>query len=793
MTKRIWLEKDGIQIALDDKFPVTWRYMAGGKPSDQPLMVSSLVDNQLLKAGCLLDNNGPWSLNFDSEHRVNEIYFTRRSTSIGRDGAVWHMTDVRSFLRGVLVDCSFNRMRQINDFDRPNQASIGQQVALFNQVPKRQFMPNFCRTGSDPLNANFVKKSLEISEVDYEPWTALSALIYFLRDDGYIADYGTVLANNGREFKFVGGKPIVDSRVRERKILIPPGYNTRGSWQQAIDELSRMARVMVYPNENGQFVVASTEPTNDFVLSPGYSGYSGSDGTPTLVHSDPSVPRVFRLHIPEWLEIRWDYDERYVDRATGGPTSIAAPAFPFVPLNYNPQPITTKAILDYPGFLLLNVAKAPQDTARYKKGMWAEFFTLLGDWSQDVTNFIIKPIKGGQAPQEYFNPAMLRYGWMTPSLVQLWLRDRTLTQLRSLVLEARVATAYNYYRRYFKIPDFWMDYLKDFRPITSDVFSTTARTRQPSPFWIDYHAWDTAFARVKANNQNSGTLSAPQAGYGHFRNLPLDNFKQGLLSQQDAFKRTLPALSSVPFANWTPAPGEVIVNDTDMGVLHYMFNPDLGNNTVEYGPGLGYISSPTLGRVSDIPAIAQLRTSDRQQGGVDSLGKFTAFPDFRFSTILSCLWLQPNNPQRFFTITKDGRRFIPNANGPIHDHVYTAFEAFRRYEEGKVYATPDPTNGVNIVHGGEVANLKLLEEVAEGEAHNYYWDFYPLVLGYFTASGWTQQLPVGQFRMTEITSSGGFTETGVLGTPDSPRPSVWEFLSPSTRELLAKIPEGTLK
>lgn len=785
MQKRVFLRKDDLIIDLDDMSPVTWIFRSGGHPSDQQLTVSSEVDTKLLGARADGVGYGPWSLHFDNDEQIDHIYFIRRSKIHGRDRVVWTMTDIRHILRGLRVDVFFNRMRSINDFDRPDPATLGPEVAFFTQTPKTAFIPAYCRKAKE---FQFYTQG-PLDPESFEPWTALGALNWALRDDGIFSHMGSIPGfTPGSIFSFVGSEPRISSAVRDRKVLLPHDYNPMSLWGDAIDELCRMARVLVFPDSRGQLTVVPSDPSTQFVTSnEAYGFYHGSGGPPSVMTSANLAPRITRVHFPEWLEMRWDYDETYVQKAATGLNTIDV--WPDKPANYAAGPLTNQQILDYPGFLLTNVVHAPQDTENFKKGQWSEFFHILSDWAADEENYRIRNRYGTNA-FDVFNPSIVRSAVATEALSGILCRDKEVQDFRSLVLEARTRSIYEYYRRYFKIPDFWLDYVREFRAITGDIFSTTSRTRQPSPLWMDYYSWDTSFQRQLLDRNANNLLNPSGRGEGFVRNLPLDDYREGWIDENDVRLDRLRPLPQVPFIDWTPAPGTITVASNEMGVLTYTLNPDLGNNSTEYCPGTLYMQAldgdpPATG------AMARIRSFDRSSERTDAAGRFMTAPQFRFATILSCLWLHPNNQKRYYTVTRQGSDYIRGANGPQLDIKYAGFDAFRRYEDGKVSASFDGDGKLEIQHTGDIAYKSLIEEIAETEAQKTYWNYLPTVLGQFVAAGWSGQNPYGQFHETAITTQGGLTETVIHGTAGNPKPSIWEFLSPTNRAIFGKLPEGT--
>lgn len=779
-------------IFLDGAGEMRWDFIHGGETHRGTLVVSSSVDEQLIAAGALAPDTGPWELALaGTDKRVRFLWLTDRRGAIGPDKIEWTLVDRRFALEGWLVDVEVNRMRQVDDFDRPDPSPISPEVSLFAQVNRRQLVPAFCRNSTDPLTSRFYDPILSpVNEEQHQPWTALSFLIWLLRDDGYLAEH-PIVDLNGQPFQFVGGGPLVDRRVRERKIILTPGFNPRSSFAEAINTLCRLARVLVYVNRDGRFVITTSDPLDHWIFSADYGNYEKSNrGIATRYDFRRSAPRISRVHFPEWLEIRWQYDELEMERMLG----IQTQTFPQRSVLPAPNTLTARNLLSAPkggkagqSFWLMNVMKVPQDTSRHLKGQWGEYFNVLYDWQQD--NAIFAGLTGlrGDVTQ-VFCPEVVRALIKSPGLANYWIRDQNRLEYRDPILEARVSTVYSYYRRYFQIPEFWMDYIRNIKVETAEVFSTTTRSRQPPPLWVDYHSWDSTVNRVRGARPQAPTPHGAERGEGFLRNFPVDDQDSGWFTRANATNRDyMKRVSEFNLDDMTPAPGMVKLVDRDLGVISYDLIPDLEGVTVERAPGLTYIDDTYGGPEAGMRF--RLRTADRLTGGQNLYGILALAPHFRFATILRCLWLNPNSPQRFYTLTADGNGYIPGAAGPVHDTMFGSFEAIKAWRDGEV-TVPDKAT-LKVVHDGPVSNLSLLRELAEGRRQNIYYEFLPKILGTFRVKGWNGQEPLGQVRRSAVVFQNGALETEITASQDAPPPNPIEFLSPENRNLFLKLQENT--
>lgn len=770
----------GDAIILDGRDEISWVFQTGGSSPRIPLRVSESVDRQLLAKGVLDARSTPWLLGFVESGQppivVRNLWFMERRRTIGPNKVLYFLADRRVALEGRLIDTVYNLMRPGQDRQRPQGPLVNSNIAIFSGVPKSHFVPMSCRTGSQSQGARF---SSGLND-NYQPWTALSALLWLLDDNGFLKAYGSFQDLDGTPFRF--GKVKVTDRVVERKLLLK-AFNPRTSWSGAVNACARQARVMVYVDEDGGFVVDDLEPDNSFLQD--YGAYQGAGGIPIFASLQRNAPRVTTIYFPTFDEIRWNYDERIAEDVATGEVSSAIV-----------QPDLLNREQDT--FFLENVVRMPQDTENYQKGQYVEISKALEEWDRDpdnrpVQDFIAIPngASGGGATRErirvYTLPA-LRAFTSTVALSANLIRDPARTDFRNSVLEARVAAIYSGYRRLFRFPEAWLDHIDNFKAELGTVFAFASRTFQPSPVWMDYWSEDAVLYRGDGPAQSDDDL-----GLGHIRNNPIGGaLEEAYLKSRNA--QDLRVVDRVPESEIAlaqnveidtdvtePAPARIQVIDKPQGVISFEFPPDLTGMTSGYNPGL--INAGV------VPGHQTLLKNDLK----DTLfqADWAQFFAFRFFTILSVEWRSPNSPKRFFSITTPGDRFITGAGGPSKDVYFPSFPAVRSWRDGAVSFNFNTGRGLEITHKGDVANEPALKEIAEGEFQQLYFRYRPRVIGTFRAKGWTGQKPRGHVGNTAVRFKDGVFETVVVAENAPKAPSVWEFFSPRTRNLLGRFEKGT--
>ena len=841
----VWLRSEaGTTIPLQSDREIRWRFRFGGTAVDQLIAVSEYVDRQIQAE----DLGSYWSLVFagpagaqasagasvgSSDLTISNIEMVRRGRSIGGNKVIWHMADKRRALAGAYVDTFFNKMKVSNDFNRPATEKLNENVSIMSKAGLNHFIPFTCMDDISTVQrgeAAPIKFSLESGRRRFMPWTALTALTWFLSShpgswlDLYNKERadrgeGPLLDASGTPFSF--GDLVISESVVDRRVLLK-NWNPRSSWPKAINYLSRMARVGLYVNAEGSFVVEDLTPVGG--ISDSYGKYRGAGGVPVETVLSDQAPRSLRVFYPEFQEIRWDYDEKW-----------AAERFENkLPPDELVHDRSCEGNSDTK-FMLENVLPLPQDVKdsngkTYKAGTWINIFHAIRMWKDEaVANPGVFGVRRGiynKDPGAVFSyDSVLKYS-TTIALAHLWQRDYDRPTFRNQLIEARVAAIYQHFRKTFRIPAIWLDHIETVRAERSTIYANVSRSREPSPVYLDYNAWDSTLYRGK-----TGT----GVGQGYLRNVPIDGdknfedlekyYKEGAEIFDKASKTRFPfegdaksksswqveieerksyaaKLSTIP-----ASPARVSMVDPQRGVFSVGFTTDFSGVSIHLKPGM---VDPRSVPVRSVAALGS---------AISFQGQMVYAKTFRLMTILSVRWRTRNTSGRHFVVTNSesasgastpgqpatgkGRKLSEsnspetyvntsppqNARGPDLD-VYTSdFEAFRKWEYGKVKWVRDSSIGqMSIDHGGAVQNIDIIDELSSQVADRVYFRFRDIVLGTFRASRWTGQMPLGNIREVSVTMSpAGALETEISCESLPATPSVWEHMSGSTRNVVAKF------
>ncbi len=743
-----------LEIPFDGNDVVEWNFQIGGEAAVSQFRVSSDFDAELSRVFRTTAFDLVYQAPGEPEVVVKDVWVTQRVRNLGPSGALWRAADKRWWVGSKMVDTLFNGMRTINDVTRPGDL-VPANVAIFTQVPKKAFIPPTCKSPDDEIRFH------SPDDEDFQPWTALQALKWMVSDEGWLATLEKPpIQPDGTPFSF--GDVLISNKVRERKILLKR-WNPKQHWRTAIASLQREARVGVYVNEDGRFVIEDLEVINS--ITQGYGLYRGSGGVPATNSLALTAPRVLNYHFPKYYEIRWEYDEVYLqqirDRTELAPGKL---------LKKGPG-------LFQPGdtFWLENVVRIPQDIEGWKAGQWVEIGEALEAWKKDPDRQPLGALGAPfNKPQDFWSFEALRKFMVTTAYAHVIQRDPRRPNFKDEILEGRVATLYQSYRQIFRIPEAWMDHIEDIKAKTGVISDAASRLRQPSPVYVDYSTWDSFLF----HKSRSGSPRKQGKGTGHLQSYPLAT------SEQDPFQKLLnPALKrsiDLRIDDMTRSPAKVKWLDRAQGVFEVEFPKDLTGATLKYQPGLYTQDSLT-------------QIAPRLPNNVVNAARRQFDETFRLVVILSIRFRSPNSARKFATIEIDGRQFLPYPPlGPEADRMYGGFEAFKRHEDFAVSWGTDPKTGHLVVdHRGEYENLEILSEIAYGEANREYYAFIPRRIGTFRAKGWTGQGPIGQVRRTRLLFQGGRMETELNAETPPARPTIWEFLSPSTRNIVARFENDT--
>lgn len=788
---RIYLtaEDSGAEIDLAGPAPIVWRFTTGGAPSTTDLRLYDHIDKQVKAEDW---ENNTWKLTFDSgsgsPRVISGIHMVARMGNSGPDAGAWGMADWRISLAGCTVDTMFNEIRAQNSRRRPGTPT-DPNLALFTQVPVNAFI---LHTLQDQFSDQPRPASGESDAV--KPWTALEALKYLVTNEGWLKDYNTnaagvdngnpLLGFDGQIFEF--GKLIVSDLVTDNKILVKK-FNPRANWGSAVNMLARKARVMVFSGPNREVIIQSADPKHANDILKKYGKYEGAGGIPTLATLQSRAPRSLTFRFPQFQEIRWDFDERLFLEQYG-----------FAARSGLPQKEKSRSVVGgivnravwqkTPNrniFALENVLRLPQDTDNFQKGTWVPIPVALDEWKRDTKN-LPKP-KGKLTSDQIFTyHTILKYIQST-GLANVFQRDYTRLGFRNPILEARVASIYQSFRRIYRIPEVWLDHIETWKPQIASIFSESARARQPSPVYMDSYAWDTHLNVVP-----STSFTRPdRAGQGYIRNYPIGG-KSDLPQLEGNFAALgsqLPHIFLPPalkrsydynLDDLEPSMFAVSVLDAKQGVFQVVSPPDLSGQTQLHLPGL-----------YDPATVPDRNVASLNARGLPLIGKMRTMFGHRLATVLSVRWRSPNTLARHFSIKFNGEDFLAGAAGGHKDVFYSGFPAFKSWKDGAVAWNESSNGHLSIEHNGPVENEEILREVAVGETNEIYFQYQPRVIGVFRASPGNTVLPVGHIGSTEVRFRQGVYESVAVATNPPKSPAAWEFFSPYTKDVIARLEQGS--
>ena len=818
--------------------PITYSISMGGAPSFNDLWVSEHVDRQIQGHRQSVGKPSKWSLIFEDQSpsfvEIKHLWLLGRGRGSGPYNVQYTLADRRYGLWRKRVDSFFNMTRVNDDFNRPSTKLVSLDVSILGKVGKFQFVPNTCRdisksTVGGAFGGQFFAGIGPKNSINFDPWTALQAYKYLHSDNGWIADNYGFSDIDGNQFFF--GTVQVSPRVKERKVILKD-WNPRSYWRFAVDKLTEEARVATYVNPEGQFVIEDLFPDNS--IFKGYGKYRGAGGLPIVANLQWDAPRDMSVTYPTYHEIRWDYEEQLAEKIATGKNTYgtnagtglkgekAVPAGVIRKVGFE----SSKPHIKTPNkflFRLENVLPMPQDVpARgIKAGQWVEVFEALDIWTQQAKKdktFIMKPRNPASfagSPDQIFSPPAVRRFLTTSGLGRLWMQDYSRPGFKNPILEARVSSIYQHFRRTFRILPEWIDHVQEIRTDVGSIFANVSRSRAPSPVNLDQWVVDSTLYRyAKSGIKTEKHLE----GTGHIRNIEVDG--KELFSRSSPNHRLTP-LSRKPYHfMYDPITGQNVIRDnllgvdlsgtsildTDFfsmpstncrvslidpprGVFAINFVPNFSGTTVNYMPGL---VNPRTMPTSNANAIP----------GEVWYGYARTLPLFRLATILSIKFRSPNNDYRHVRFKASGSGnptgsspstfSIPsNAYGPEWDVFSAGFEAYKQYQHKKVsWGVFGDT--LVIEHTGKVANLRALQEFSESHFSRLYFRYMPRIIGEYSTQGWTGQMPVGHITQIRISlKASGALETTLVGSRPPVPPSLLEDMSDSTRNLIQRFEEGT--
>ena len=728
--------------------PVTWPFVRGGSSAEVPLIVDTIAHEQIRQLG------GEQFLRYDGpgvDLNVSRIGFIKQGKAVGASRVLYILGDRRFLVQGLIVDKLFNGIRRINE-RLIVKGNVDPNIAQFAAHPKRNYIRHTCRKESidrNDLNQRFASGV----DDDFEPWTALGALRYLLSDGGWIAEKEAFEFDGVTPFTF---GPVDFSGATERKILLR-GWNPKSHWGDAVDYLLRRARMSLFVDPEGNFVVRDLEPDN--AQFSGFGLYAGAGGIPIREDLTKSAPQKIKIRYRKRFEIRFNYSEQ---------------------LDFKPtQTVERGAQGNKIDLRVRNVFKLPQEILQFQRAQVVPASDAIDAWDKDPEPDN-NPRIGLNGPFGFpWELARIKRYFLHQALAHNYSIDWSRPQFKNEILESRVAEVYQSFRTLFQLPELLLDYIEDLDERSVEIIDPATGRRQPQPVAVDYLAWDSVLHHNKRGNSKGGKNSTvnPQAnqsnsGQGHVRNHPIA--KNGDLTTKDPAK--------FKFEDLVTSPARIVIDDQTLGLVKLDFVKDLKGTTVAYDPGLA-LNIPSYRFIT-----RQRRFFTREMILLDL---------FRLSFKLSIRFRSNNEETKFLSLVGDtpSTYGITRAEGPILEKFFPGFEAGYEWTEGQTLEIDSETNqlAVNGVGANALINEGIIQDIAEAEYSSIWFDYRPRIIGFYGAPGWTGNLPSGQAEQVLASYAGnGRMETILGASRPVPRPSNWEFFDPVTRNFVGRFIEGTL-
>ena len=804
---------------LSGPYTFQWQLTTGGRPYRGVLYVDQTVDADLIANKW---HSLRFSLTFGfggKEQTFTDLFAIRRGR-ISRGGFVGYtFVDRRYILSNAMVDSTFNALRVQNGFIRPSGFLVPNNIGLFEQVRMESFV-GF--TLKQP-NANEFA-SVWTGDEQPVPWSAFEALKYLI-SGRYFAIFSAaqqtaiasvdpdpnkrpgnnikLFAPDANAFRFE--EPEILGATDNRYIL--KNWNPRARWPVAIDQLQRLAHVVVFLKPDGKIAITSSDPGAADDLLRDYGWYMGGGGIPNVSENNYEAPRTYRVFFTTRREHRVEHDE-YFDRTrvhidpalVSGPQQPSNNVGPQLPSRLNPQsPVRNLFDRRVPQnvpkdvFWLEQVFRMPQDAGGLQKGQFACVQDAFDAWNSEKNILPVESFQQLDYPFSYdtlykFPP------WASTALASTVLRDRTRIDFRNKVLEARVSTMYDT-RKTLRIPDVMLESIANVSIELSSIFATSTRSRITSPVWCDYVTWDSVINRTRSDFSN---IVTGEPGYGYIRNNPLHDPRlypklrkttAGVPDPEEVTRLQKQSPNSYPVTNVfqrdpdiPPSPFQLSVVDGGRGVFQLTTPEDLSGEINRYYLGLAD------------PDTIPLRTI----GGLSATGNplvtgIKMVPIFRMFTIIAIVWRTPNHVRRSYYQEIDGRNVLAGASGPLFERHYHGYEAYQVYEPGDrpEWRESGQQGQLFIDHPGGIGNADVLADIARGEAYQTYYSFRPRIIGTYSVPGVDIDFPAGHISATAITARQGHVESSIIAERPPKLPNVVAGYEPNVKDIIQKLPKGS--
>lgn len=733
---------DGIEAASGSEGNF-WPFQTGAFPVYAPLFADSKLNDYLgdVTESIELEIDHVFWNGYENEKiegKVTNLYLVNRDAVLRGHRFRWWMTDTRHYLSRLWTFEEFSQRQPLNEFNRVGVAT----QRFFNQTPKLGYITFTQRdAASSPEKPRFVRGNA--GHGSGQPWTAYQGVFYYLttyfdtQPDDIIPGHPRWrpqilnLANDN-------GYPLTDLKTNQ-------------PWPYTMTKLLRLARLTLCLNARGVYVVQNAAPADLSELG----GYDGAE-RPTVEYKPGKKPRRTRVMFRKEMELRLNGREL----PSGSESSTTTV-----------EREERGAVID-PSLYLENVLILPQDVKEvatgkvYQRGVIVPIWKACELWNQDPENPppLIRNGNGANTGGRIrFSIEWIRRNISSPSLAtQMTFIPRV--NGRDNVFAARASALYNSFRRVWRIPTLWKDFIDSVRLERTAIQDPVTGKRAPCVVAVDHFVeYNARYFHYKA------TTKDVKMGENAFA-------WKGALQNVTDFDR-LP-MSSAEFSPYQVS----WVNQRQL-VFKISELPDLYGNTER-------LILATYDK-DKIPVC-------KAGGGGAQIWDWSQMnqqAQFRLSVIVSATLRTPNDSRKMFAM--DFGPVSPDANGPVQEILFGGTHAgFEWLDEddpnkaagGGKKSRVQIKDGQVEVTGGRLTNRKIVEDAAQAIYDQVVLDNEDRELGTFPSPGWDEErIPVGHIGSATLVHRNGRVET-VYQASSPPQPkTIWELLPDASRNWLFRL------
>lgn len=301
----------------------------------------------------------------------------------------------------------------------------------------------------------------------------------------------------------------------------------------------------------------------------------------------------------------------------------------------------------------------------------------------------------------------------------------------------RVQAMKDAYRSLYMLPSSWVKHILELRSDSIVLLDRVTDTRQPTPVWMDYGI---------ARNHKYGPYEVEDA----------EDLWHNELWEVDP---NSPEDAPLPADDAAPSPFRVEVVDEEIGLVRIA---PLNDNS-------GIIDSLYPGGVVPLdPDVGPVKVEPNFNG--ITLAQSRLAPEYKFCAYLTVTSLDPNSEDNLHWVEIPATDFgVPEGYVPVHEVVVM-----------------DETARFDV--DGALVNEEALLVRSRAVAQSIYESLNPRLEGQLTYSGLEAIYPIGTAAATEWTLSNRVVTTRVHYPPPNLQFAAEEFMSPSYRDYVLRLP-----